>query len=50
MIDYTKISNNLEVIKLLKQRREIELKIQTLDDEALLKYELEILSEKIIKD
>ena len=41
MIDYTKITENPEVVELLKQREEIENKIKAIDDMALIKYELE---------
>jgi len=43
MIDYSKVTENEEVIKLLKEREEIERKINQLDDLALVKYELEVL-------
>ncbi len=42
MIDWKKVTNNKEVIKLLKQRNKIEEKIRTIDENALIKYELEI--------
>lgn len=40
MIDYTKITNNLQIIKLLQQREEIEKQIKLLDDTVLIHYEL----------
>ena len=43
MIDYTKVTDNEEVIKLLKQRKELEDKIRVIDEKALIKYELEAL-------
>ena len=43
--NWDKISKNEEVISLLKQREEIEDKIRTLDVMALVKYELEKLTE-----
>lgn len=41
MIDFTKITDNQEVIDLLKQREEIEKRIRELDDVALILYELQ---------
>ena len=43
MIDWKKVTNNKEVIKLIKQRNKIEEKIRAIDENALIKYELEIL-------
>lgn len=43
-IDWEKISKNQEVIDLLKQRDQLEKKIRNLDEEALIKYDLERLS------
>ena len=43
-MDWTKITDNAEVIKLLKQRTEIENKIKAIDKIALIMYELELLS------
>lgn len=43
MIDYTKVSDNKEVIKLIKQREEIEKQIREIDNMALVRYELEML-------
>ena len=42
-MDYKKISKNIEVIKLLKKRKEIEDKIYMLDENALINYELRLL-------
>jgi len=41
MIDFSKVSKIVEVIELLKQREELELKINKLDENALINYELE---------
>ena len=43
-MDYRKITKNNEVIKLLEKRKEIEDKINKLDENALIKYELKLLS------
>jgi hypothetical protein len=43
-IDYSKITDNPRVIELLKQRTEIENKIKAIDETALIKHELELLS------
>lgn len=45
MIDYAKVSDNEEVIELIKQRNEIEKQINELDENALLNYELQRLHE-----
>jgi hypothetical protein len=45
-IDYSKISNNPKVIKLIKEREKIEKQIRELKKMALVKYELEILQIK----
>lgn len=45
MIDYAKVSDNEEVIELIKQRNEIEKQINELDENALLNYELQKLQE-----
>lgn len=42
-VDYSKISNDAEVIRLLEQRLEIEERIKEIDDMALIKYEIEAL-------
>ncbi len=47
-MDYKKISKNIDVIKLLKKRKEIEDKIYILDENALINYELKLLSSPII--
>lgn len=44
MIDYNKVSDNYEVIELIKQRQEIERQIMALDKDALFKYEMELIS------
>lgn len=43
-LDYSKISKNKEVIKLLKERKLLEDKISKLDPKALIKYELEVIN------
>ena len=43
-MNYKTISKNIEVIKLLKKRKEIEDKIYKLDENALINYELKLLS------
>ena len=43
-IDYSKITDNPKVIELLKQRIEIENRIKAIDETALIKHELELLS------
>jgi hypothetical protein len=43
-IEYSKITDNPRVIELLKQRTEIENKIKAIDETALIKHELELLS------
>lgn len=43
-IDYNKVSDNYEVIKLIKQREDLDKQINYLDSHALINYELEILS------
>lgn len=47
-MDYRKISKNIEVIKLLRKRKEIEDKIYKLDEKALINYELKLLSSPAI--
>lgn len=49
-MDYRKISKNIEVIKLLKKRKEIEDKIFKLDENALINYELKLLSGPAINE
>lgn len=41
MIDWTKVTKQEEVIKLLKEREKLEEEIRKLDEMALVKYELE---------
>lgn len=41
--DWTKITDNPEVIELLKERKRIEDKIFSIDERALINYELEML-------
>lgn len=43
-IDYNKVSDNYEVIKLIKERERIEKEIRALDEMALINYELEMLN------
>jgi hypothetical protein len=43
-IDYSKITDDPRVVKLLKLRIEIEDKIKAIDETALIKHELELLS------
>lgn len=45
MIDFSKVTENEEVVELLKQREDIERKINQLDENALINYELERLQE-----
>jgi hypothetical protein len=40
MIDFNKITQNKEVIELLKQKEEIERKIFQLDENALINYKI----------
>tara|TARA_R110002167_G_scaffold340531_1_gene548475 strand:- start:24 stop:167 length:144 start_codon:yes stop_codon:yes gene_type:complete len=44
MIDYTKVSDNQNVIELIKKRDEIEKQIREIDEMALVKYEIEALN------
>jgi len=43
MIDYTKVTDNEEIIKLIKKREKIENRIRAIDKMALVRYELECL-------
>jgi hypothetical protein len=43
-MDWTNITENAEVRQLLEQRKEIEDKIKSIDENALVMYELEVLS------
>ena len=45
MIDWTKVTENEEIIKLIKEREKIEEQIRTIDKMALVRYELEALKE-----
>ena len=49
-MDYSEITQNNEVIKLLKKRKEIEDKIFRLDENALINYELKLLSSPAINE
>ena len=49
-MNYKTISKNIEVIKLLKKRKEIEDKIYKLDENALINYELKLLSSPSINE
>ena len=49
-MNYKTISKNIEVIKLLKKRKEIEDKIYKLDENALINYELKLLSSQSINE
>ena len=45
MIDWTKVTDNEEIIRLIKEREKIEEQIRTIDEMALVRYELEALQE-----
>ena len=49
-MDYSEITQNNEVIKLLKKRKEIEDKIYKLDENALINYELKSLNSPVINE
>ena len=49
-MDYAEITQNNEVIKLLKKRKEIEDKIYKLDENALINYELKLLNNTVINE
>ena len=49
-MDYAEITQNNEVIKLLKKRKEIEDKIYKLDENALINYELKLLNDPVINE
>ena len=49
-MDYAEITQNNEVIKLLKKRKEIEDKIYKLDENALINYELKLLNNPVINE
>lgn len=42
-VDWSKVSSNKEVIRLIKERNKIEEQIKAIDKMALINYELEIL-------
>ena len=45
MIDWTKVTDNEEIIRLIKEREKIEEQIRDIDEMALVRYELEALRE-----
>ncbi len=45
MIDWTKVTDNEEIIRLIKEREKIEQQIRAIDEMALVRYELEALQE-----
>jgi hypothetical protein len=45
MIDWTKVTDNEEIIRLIKEREKIEEQIRDIDEMALVRYELEALQE-----
>lgn len=45
-IDWDKVSDNPEVISMIKQIRELELKVIKLDPDALIEHSLQVLSNK----
>lgn len=45
MIDWRKVSDNENVIYLIKQREEIEKQIREIDEMALVRYEIESLQD-----
>jgi hypothetical protein len=45
MIDWTKVTDNEEIIRLIKEREKIEEQIRVIDEMALVRYELEALQE-----
>ncbi len=47
MIDYTKVSDNPKVIRLIKQIAALEERVRAIDNMALVKYELEMLNEPV---
>ena len=49
-MNYKTISKNIEIINLLKKRKEIEDKIFKLDENALINYELKLLSSPSINE
>ena len=49
-MDYSEITQNNEVIKLLKKRKEIEDKIYKLDENTLINYEFKLLNSPVINE
>ena len=47
MIDWTKVTDNEDLIRLIKEREKIEEQIRAIDEMALIRYELEVLQEFI---
>lgn len=45
MIDWTKVTDNEEIIRLIKEREKIEEQIRAIDEMALVRYELEAFQE-----
>lgn len=43
MVHWTKVTDNEEVIRLIKEREKIEEQIRSIDEMALVRYELEVL-------
>lgn len=43
MVNWKKVSDNEEVIKLIKELEKLEEKIRSIDQMALIRYELEVL-------
>jgi hypothetical protein len=46
LLNYSNVTNNKGLIALLKIREEVEKQIESIDSEALLKYELERLNQE----
>lgn len=44
-IDWTKVSDNKEVVTLIKEREKLEEQIRAIDAMALIRYEVEVLQE-----
>jgi hypothetical protein len=44
MVNWSKVTDNKEVIKLIKELEKIEAKIKAIDKMALINYQLEVLS------
>lgn len=45
MIDWSKVTDNEEIIKLIKEREKIEEQIRAIDEMVLVRYELEFLKQ-----